>query len=70
MIERAKLTYSPLGKAFRKQTKTTENKKINKLKLYEIRNLQNNKNQNQLKTYYQKNCKIMKFKKKYIKSKR
>ena len=27
MIERAKLTYSPLGKAFRKQTKTTEKQK-------------------------------------------
>ena len=27
MIERGKLTYSPLGKAFRKQTKTTEKQK-------------------------------------------
>ena len=32
VIEQAKFTYSPLGKAFEKQTKQLKNKKENKLK--------------------------------------
>ena len=33
IIEQAKFTYSPLGKAFEKQTKTIEDKEKNKLML-------------------------------------
>ena len=33
IIEQAKFTYSPLGKAFEKQTKTIEDKEKNKLRL-------------------------------------
>ena len=34
IIEQAKFTYFPLGKAFEKQTKKLKNKDKNKLKLY------------------------------------
>ena len=33
IIEQAKFTYSPLGKAFEKQIKTITDQRINKLKL-------------------------------------
>ena len=36
IIEQAKFTYFPLGKAFEKQTKKLKNKDKNKLKLYKF----------------------------------
>ena len=36
IIEQAKFTYSPLGKAFEKQTKTIEDKGENKQKQFKI----------------------------------
>ena len=44
MIEQAKFIYSALGKVFQKQTKTIEDQRQNKLKLYKSSNLLNNKN--------------------------
>ena len=60
VIEQGKFSYSALGKASKKQIKRIEDPWS---RLYKIQNLQNNKNQNQMKAYLQKINKIIKLNK-------
>ena len=55
MIKQAKFTYSPLGKALEKQTKTVEDQGTKQVEAL-------NKKQNQLDKSFQKTWKIMKLK--------
>ena len=46
IIEQAKFTYSPLGKAFEKETKTTEEQEQKQVKALEVLKPEENKEEN------------------------
>ena len=55
MIEQAKLTYFPIGKAFEKQIKTNKDQGIKQVEALKALKLEKKvKNQNQLKDFFQK----------------
>ena len=70
IIEQAKFTYSPLGKAFKKQTKTIEDEDIKQAEA--LKGLKPEENKQDIKligVFFKKRGELMKLKMKYMKLK-